>query len=115
MLQLAGYSTLTAADGVEALDLCTSSTHPIDLLLTDIKMPRMNGADLAYCLAEHRPGMPIMFMTGNASESEVKRILTSQPGLDGHAVIGKPFTMGKLVSAIERLMAKSEDDRQAAK
>jgi CheY-like chemotaxis protein len=72
MLQLAGYSTLTTADGVEALDLCTSSARPIDLLLTDIKMPRMNAADLAHCLAEHKPGMPIMFMTGNASDSEAR-------------------------------------------
>ncbi len=107
-LERAGFSVVTAENGQSALDLCTGLERSIDLLLTDIKMPRMNGVELARCIADHKPGVPILFMTGNASDSEAKELLTAQPGMDGHATIRKPFKSRDLVERVQGLLQSSE-------
>jgi CheY-like chemotaxis protein len=107
ILEHAGFSVMTAGDGRQALDLCEGSVEPIDMLLTDIKMPRMNGVELAACIADHRPGVPIMFMSGDACGSDVKNLLISRPRMDGYAIVNKPFTPHQLVSAVEKLLRES--------
>ena len=62
MLTKEGYATLTANDGQEALEIGEKFKHPIHLLLTDIKMPRMNGLQLAERVREQRPETKIMIM-----------------------------------------------------
>jgi DNA-binding NtrC family response regulator len=65
LLTRAGYTVITAADGQEALDLSRACTGRIDLLLSDIVMPRMNGADLAENISRERPATRILLMSGN--------------------------------------------------
>jgi len=62
----AGYTVLVAADGAEALELASRHSHPIDLLLTDMVMPRMGGLDLAERISKARPETRTIFMTGYA-------------------------------------------------
>jgi CheY-like chemotaxis protein len=65
LLTRAGYTVMAAADGQEALDLSRSCPGHIDLLLSDVVMPRMNGADLAENIIRERPTTRILLMSGN--------------------------------------------------
>lgn len=66
-LTSAGYFVLTACDGEEALALSRAFDGAIDLLLTDVKMPRLRGPDLAQTLCRERPDIRVLLMTGKSS------------------------------------------------
>jgi two-component system cell cycle sensor histidine kinase/response regulator CckA len=108
MLTVAGYKALTASSGSDALALCLEEAEPIDVLLTDVNMPNMNGFELARRIVSHKANVPIMFMTGQASESAYRVLIQSQPGMDGHEVIFKPFTSSELTRRIDSLLEKSQ-------
>lgn len=59
-----GYNVLQAVDGVEALEVAEHHSGPIDLLLTDIEMPRLNGHGLSRRLSDRRPETRTLFMSG---------------------------------------------------
>jgi DNA-binding response OmpR family regulator len=59
-----GHFVLTAADGHEGLQLSRQHAGPIDLVITDVQMPRLNGADLCTHLLEERPGIKVLMMSG---------------------------------------------------
>jgi two-component system, cell cycle sensor histidine kinase and response regulator CckA len=63
-LREAGYAVFEAVNGREAVDLIGAHTGRLDVVVTDIGMPEMDGYDLARWLSEARPGMPIVFMSG---------------------------------------------------
>jgi two-component system cell cycle sensor histidine kinase/response regulator CckA len=63
-LREAGYTVLDAVHGREALELIRTRTGRLDVVVTDIGMPEMDGYDLARCLSEERPEVPIVFMSG---------------------------------------------------
>jgi len=63
-LREAGYVVLDAVHGREALELIRTHTGRVDVVVTDIGMPEMDGYDLARCLSEERPEVPIVFMSG---------------------------------------------------
>src|SRR5690606_12066320 len=60
-----GYRVLAARDGVEALEVARRHDGVIDLLLTDLAMPRLDGRQLAMAVAQDRPGIPVLFMSGD--------------------------------------------------
>jgi two-component system cell cycle sensor histidine kinase/response regulator CckA len=98
LLERHGYTVLAAQDGVDALAVSDRYTGRIDLLITDIMMPRMHGRDLSKRLQERRPDTRVLFMSGYASDEIVERGL-----LDARmAFIQKPFE-------ISELMAKARD------
>ena len=59
-----GYEVLQAANGAEGLQLAETRLPSIDLLVTDMIMPRMNGRDLCRSLRTRRPGLPVLFISG---------------------------------------------------
>jgi two-component system cell cycle sensor histidine kinase/response regulator CckA len=63
-LREAGYAVLEAVNGREALELIRALTGRLDVVVTDIGMPEMDGYDLARCLGEERPDVPIVFISG---------------------------------------------------
>jgi CheY-like chemotaxis protein len=85
MLESKGYRVIAAAGAAEAERLCT---HDVDLLLTDVVMPEVNGRDLAERLAPSAPAMRILFMSGYSDEA-VYRHGEISPNA---AFIEKPFT-----------------------
>ena len=91
-----GHETVTAADGAEALDILTGDTHAFDLLLTDIKMPIMDGIALALAAARDFPDLIILLMTGFADQRE------RASGLNAivHDVITKPFSVADIRTAV---------------
>ncbi len=64
MLAKEGYAVLTANDGAEALEVCAEFSDPIHLLLTDVKMPRMDGLELASLVRGQRPDTKVIVMSG---------------------------------------------------
>jgi two-component system, cell cycle response regulator CpdR len=91
-----GHETVTAADGAEALDILTGDTRAFDLLLTDIKMPIMDGIALALAAARDFPDLVILLMTGFADQRE------RASGLNAivHDVITKPFSVADIRAAV---------------
>ena len=90
-----GYQTLEAIDGPTALPILESS-RKIDLLLTDVGLPGMNGRQIAEIGRQHRPGLRVLFMTGYA-EKAASRAKFLAPGME---MISKPFTMDALAARI---------------
>jgi two-component system cell cycle response regulator CpdR len=91
-----GHETVTAADGAEALDILTGDARAFDLLLTDIKMPIMDGIALALAAARDFPDLIILLMTGFADQRE------RASGLNAivHDVMTKPFSVADIRAAV---------------
>jgi CheY-like chemotaxis protein len=96
------HETVTAADGAEALDILTGDARAFDLLLTDIKMPIMDGIALALAAARDFPDLVILLMTGFADQRE------RASGLDAivHDVITKPFSVADIRTAVADALAE---------
>jgi DNA-binding response OmpR family regulator len=67
MLTKAGYSVLDATDGEHALEVSRKYDGSIHILLTDMKMPRMDGLELSSLIAKERPGIKVLVMSGKPS------------------------------------------------
>ncbi|HEY1981642.1 MAG TPA: response regulator [Xanthobacteraceae bacterium] len=100
-LSTAGHEVKTACDGGDALDLLQREAGRFDLLLTDIRMPVMDGIALALSAARDYPNLTILLMTGYADQRERAH------GLDAiiHDVITKPFTLAMLRGAVDEALA----------
>jgi len=96
-----GHDVVTAEDGAEALDILAGEGGAFDLLLTDIKMPIMDGIALALAAARDFPDLTILLMTGFADQRE------RASGLDAivHDVITKPFAVADIRSAVADALA----------
>ncbi len=96
-----GHAVKAARDGAEALDLLTREQGGFDLLLTDVRMPVMDGIALALAAARDFPDLTILLMSGFADQRERAQ------GLDAiiHDVIAKPFTLAMLRSAVNEALA----------
>lgn len=68
-----GYTVFEAASGKDALSICSTSADPIDLLFTDVVMPKMSGDELSVQIIELRPDIKVLFMSGYTDESVVHR------------------------------------------
>ena len=100
-LQMDGHATVTAQDGAEALDILSRERGAFDLLLTDIKMPLMDGIALALATARDFPRLTILLMTGFADQRE------RASGLNAiiHDVITKPFSIADIRGAVTQALA----------
>jgi two-component system cell cycle sensor histidine kinase/response regulator CckA len=99
MLTWTGYQALEARHGREALATIEEHVGPIHLVLTDIKMPGMNGRELGRQVEDRWPGMPILYMSGFASE--VFRGGLLEPSAP---FLAKPFTQDDLASKVRALL-----------
>ena len=95
-----GYKVLATAGGDEALRTSDSYDGPVDLLLTDVVMPGMNGKQLAGALRIKRPGIKVLFMSGYAHD-----VLSTQGMLEpGVAMIHKPFRTVALARQVRQVL-----------
>lgn len=90
-----GYRVLAFADPGEALAFATADLGAFDAVVTDLVMPTMSGTDLARRLAELRPDLPILLITGYDPEGEVA-VLT--------AYLRKPFSVSELDAAVRAML-----------
>ncbi|HEY5025289.1 MAG TPA: GAF domain-containing protein [Acidimicrobiales bacterium] len=91
-LEERGYLVLAAANGVEALSVARSLERPVDLLVTDVVMPEMNGVELAESLVDLWPTLAVLFMSGHLDEGAMERH-PLDPDAD---LLPKPFTPDQL-------------------
>jgi signal transduction histidine kinase/CheY-like chemotaxis protein len=99
-LERRGYRVLVAASGPEAIGIARSHTGPIDLVITDMIMPQMNGRELARRLLKERPAMAVLYMSGYAGNT-----LQSTGALDDDTIfLQKPFAPGALTARVRALL-----------
>jgi PAS domain S-box-containing protein len=101
-LRRRGFGVLEARDGREALDLWEEHGAAVDMVLTDLVMPRIGGEELARRLLEAHPGLPILFMTGYTSGAALSR----GPLAPGAEVVHKPFDADALAERIARMLER---------
>jgi CheY-like chemotaxis protein len=98
ILQSAGLQVLEARDGVEALEVFRVSKQRIDLVVTDIRMPRMNGTDLAHSIRSDAPTTPLILVSGEGAPVDI-----IDPG-NGVLFIEKPFAPKVLLEAASQFL-----------
>ncbi len=86
--QSLGYNVLSASDANVAIEVFRQHEDEIDLLLTDVIMPGMNGYELASLLVNANPSLQVIYMTGYADPESI-----SEDAATGHAILHKPFTL----------------------
>ena len=94
-----GYRTIEAVDGAAAMPVLQSAV-PIDLLVTDVGLPGINGRQLAEFARQQRPGLHVLFMTGYA-EHATTRAEFLEPGMD---LIAKPFAIDDFAQRVEHIV-----------
>jgi PAS domain S-box-containing protein len=100
ILSAEGYRILSAGDGNEAQEVVRRSPGKIDLLLTDVVMPKMSGNDLARALALHQPEMRVLYMSGYTTE-----VVTHHGVLDeGVSFLQKPFSPATLSTRVRQVL-----------
>ena len=103
-LERSGHRVLLAGSGAEALEICERHQGPIDLLITDVVMPGMSGADLAARARAVRPGLRVLFMSGYTDD------VISHHGVlnEGVHFINKPFSPGGLAARVREVLDGAE-------
>jgi two-component system, cell cycle response regulator CpdR len=106
-LSLDGHDVTTANDGAQALDLLTHERGAFELLLTDIRMPVMDGIALALAAARDHPRLAILLMTGYADQRE------RASGLEAliRDVVTKPFSLATIRSVVNDALQGSASAR----
>jgi signal transduction histidine kinase/DNA-binding response OmpR family regulator len=94
-LESSGYSILAAKNGEQALETARAHAGPIQLLLTDVVMPHMNGHELGRRLRELRPRTPVLYMTGYTESALVSQMLRERA-----TILQKPFTPEALLHEV---------------
>ena len=97
-----GFHVIEASDGAEALEVASAYAEPVDLLLTDVIMPKVNGLVLAQRLLQQRPGIGVLYMSGYVEKS---MLLAKHPE---SILLQKPFTPDALIAAVRQVLASEE-------
>jgi PAS domain S-box-containing protein len=95
-----GYTVVEAADGPRALELAAGRDAPVDLLLTDLVMPRMSGRELAEQLRQRWPGLRVLYMSGYTADV-VARHGILEPGVQ---LLHKPFSTTELANRLREAL-----------
>jgi CheY-like chemotaxis protein len=100
ILERLGYTVLSAANGNDALNLLTTYVGPVNLLLTDVVMPDMDGKTLFGKISQIRPGIRVLFMSGYTQD------VIAHHGIldDGVYFIQKPFSIQSLAAKVREVV-----------
>jgi PAS domain S-box-containing protein len=101
ILEAEGYQVLAAEDGRAALKLLDRHPVRLDLVLTDVLMPQMNGRQLGDTLHAQDPGLPILYMSGDIGETTAARHLVPE----GAPFLRKPFSPSQLMEHVAAVLA----------
>ncbi len=102
MLEIHGYAVITAQNGRMALECL--DVHPVDLIVTDLVMPKMDGIDFVEQLRKIKPDLPVIVVSGST------RNIMQRYGIDhiqvpgANASLPKPFKSVDLIAEIQRLL-----------
>jgi two-component system cell cycle sensor histidine kinase/response regulator CckA len=96
-----GFTVLEAGNGVEAIEVLEKSDRPVDIVVSDVVMPEMDGPTLARELRIRNPNLKIIFVSGYAEDAFQKHL--PEPGQYGF--LPKPFTLKQLVAAVKETLS----------
>jgi len=96
-----GYTVLEAGNGVEAIEAFDKHGH-VDLVVSDVVMPEMDGPTLLKELRRRDPGVKIIFVSGYAEEAFSKNL----PDQEQYAFLAKPFTLKQLVAEVKKTIVQ---------
>jgi two-component system cell cycle sensor histidine kinase/response regulator CckA len=102
-----GYTVLEAGNGVEAIEVLESHEGKIDLVVSDVVMPEMDGPTLYKELRARNPELKVVFVSGYAEEAFAK----SLPEGGQFAFLAKPFTLKQLVATVKDTLTGNEQKR----
>jgi PAS domain S-box-containing protein len=100
ILEQLGYKVLHARDGKEAIAVAQGNGDPIDLLLTDVVMPGMNGSELATQLVLHHPEAKVLFTSGYTDDAITRHGILDE----GVSFLGKPYTPSALARKVREVL-----------
>ena len=95
-----GYDVLEASDGQDALRICAQHDGRIHLVVSDMVMPEMSGAELAERIAESFPEVRVLLMSGYTRDEAGRRGIASER----YSFLEKPFTPAKLAVRVRELL-----------
>jgi CheY-like chemotaxis protein len=95
ILQKHGCTVVEAEDGVDAYRVMETQNGNFDLLITDVRMPKMDGVALAEHVRESFPGVPVLFVSAYAAEA---------PAIPRSDILSKPFPPQALVARVQELL-----------
>jgi len=98
-LEMFGYRVVEAKDGAEALALAAGYAGPLELLVSDVRMPGIQGPELAHRLAEMRSGIGVLLISGNP-EADAHSELAGR-----HVFLEKPYSQAALANAVREALA----------
>jgi PAS domain S-box-containing protein len=101
VLRIGAYQVLEARDGEHALEVAASHPGPLDLVVTDMVMPRLAGTDLADRLRARQPDIKVLFMSGYSDKDRSRELK------DGEAFIAKPFLPADLFVRVNQFLRQS--------
>jgi len=102
-LRSRGYSVIEASNGVEAMEALEQKDGAVDLVVSDVVMPEMDGPTLLKAMRGRNPDLRIIFVSGYAEDAFDKSLPENQQ----FAFLPKPFTLSQLVAAVKETMAPS--------
>jgi two-component system, cell cycle sensor histidine kinase and response regulator CckA len=104
VLAARGYTVLEAHDGADALRIASGCPGPIDLLLTDVVMPRMGGGEVAERLAALRPAIKVLFLSGYPDDAMVRHGILKQQ----FSFLQKPFAPAALTGKVRQVLDQQD-------
>jgi DNA-binding NtrC family response regulator len=102
LLERDSYQVLLARDGEHALEVSRQHAGIINALVTDYKMPRLDGLQLARTITEERPGIRVMIMSGRMSNPEALQRC-------GFPLLPKPFTITGFMNSLKRCLGSERN------
>ena len=105
VLKDAGFETLTAGGGAEAIEIAAGMQQPLDLLVTDVMMPQMTGNELARRLRQDERSLKVLYLTGYSDQLFKDKVTLWQD----EAFLDKPCSVKGLLQAISQLFVGSPD------
>ena len=101
MLRTLGYTVLTATDGEHALAVMSEHREPVNLVLSDISMPHMDGFELVSLVRSAYPMIPVLLVSGESAQF----VMDNRERVpDGTHFLSKPVSMGALANQVRRIL-----------
>ena len=102
-----GYEVASESDGEAGLELATQASREIDVILSDVLMPRMAGPEMVRRIGEVRPNIPAVFMSGHTEGPAAGPAGSGANVIGQHPLVRKPFTPPELVAAVAEALQRA--------
>jgi CheY-like chemotaxis protein len=105
VLEKRGFEVLSATSPAQALEIFRGARDRIELLISDVVMPEMDGAKFANLVVAENPELPVLFISGFVTAHEVEQA----GAISQFAFLRKPFRPATLVQAVQKMLAGTEE------